>query len=95
MLDGGTWTGKRLMSVKFASAALARQMKLGGMDYGYGWWRKSYTVQGVNCPVFFAGGNGGQYIFGVPDLNLVIVKFGGAYSAEGTFVGQEDFLPTT
>jgi CubicO group peptidase (beta-lactamase class C family) len=93
MLDGGTWNGQRLLAPEFVAAALAPQQELGGMHYGYGWWRKTYTVDGVDYPVFFAGGNGGQYIIGVPDLELLIVMFGGAYSTAGTFAGREDFLP--
>lgn len=93
MLNGGTWNGERLIAQGFAEAALAPQQALGGMQYGYGWWRKTYTVDGVDYPVFFAGGNGGQYIIGVPDLELLVVMYGGAYSTAGTFAGREDFLP--
>jgi len=93
MMDGGVWNGRRLMSREFTEAALAPQTELGGMQYGYGWWQKTYTVDGVALTVFFAGGNGGQYIIGVPDLDLLIVMYGGAYSTAGTFAGREDFLP--
>jgi CubicO group peptidase (beta-lactamase class C family) len=44
-----------------------------GHDYGYGWWRRSAVgARGVYA-VNFAWGYGGQFIFVVPDLALVVV----------------------
>ncbi|HVE77831.1 MAG TPA: serine hydrolase [Gemmatimonadaceae bacterium] len=45
-----------------------------GYEYGYGWWiRDAAGEAGRRYPVYFAWGYGGQYIFVVPDLSLVVV----------------------
>jgi CubicO group peptidase (beta-lactamase class C family) len=40
-----------------------------GNAYGYGWWMRD----AAGHPVYFAWGYGGQFIFVVPDLDLVVV----------------------
>ena len=40
-----------------------------GNAYGYGWWMRD----AAGHPVYFAWGYGGQFIFVVPDLELVVV----------------------
>ena len=41
----------------------------GSADYGYQWWVRTFGDQ--NYPAYFAQGHFGQYIFVVPDLDLV------------------------
>ena len=48
-----------------------------GHRYGYGWWIK----EAGGFPVYFAWGYGGQYIFIVPDLELVAVTTSDAATA--------------
>jgi CubicO group peptidase (beta-lactamase class C family) len=44
-----------------------------GHDYGYGWWiRSAWTPNGRHA-VYYAWGYGGQFIFVVPSLELVVV----------------------
>ena len=44
-----------------------------GHDYGYGWWiRSAWTAHGRHA-VYYAWGYGGQFIFVVPDAELVVV----------------------
>jgi CubicO group peptidase (beta-lactamase class C family) len=44
-----------------------------GQDYGYGWWiRTAWGPRGRHA-VYYAWGYGGQFIFVVPDLELVVV----------------------
>jgi len=40
----------------------------------------SYTHGGRNIKAYYAGGNGGQYVIVIPDLDLNIVIFGGNYN---------------
>ena len=37
--------------------------------YGYGWWIGAMA----DLPVYFAWGSGGQYIFAIPAVDLVVV----------------------
>ena len=44
-----------------------------GHEYGYGWWiRNAWSPNGQH-PVYYAWGYGGQFIFVVPSLELVVV----------------------
>ncbi len=47
--------------------------------YGYGWWSRDFA----GYEAFFAWGYGGQYIFVVPELDLVVV------TTSSTAVGEE------
>ena len=47
--------------------------------YGYLWWHKTYTVNGRKIKSIEARGNGGQYIFVVPELDIVSVITAGNY----------------
>jgi CubicO group peptidase (beta-lactamase class C family) len=44
-----------------------------GHEYGYGWWVRSAWSQNGRHSVYYAWGYGGQFIFVVPSLELVVV----------------------
>jgi CubicO group peptidase (beta-lactamase class C family) len=44
-----------------------------GEAYGYGWWIRSAPGRRDVHPVYFAWGYGGQFVFVVPSLSLVVV----------------------
>jgi hypothetical protein len=52
------------------------------------WPYKDRTVR-----AFFAGGNGGQVVIVVPDLDLVVTFYGGNYSDKALFIPQRVFVP--
>ena len=71
-LDGGEWQGERIVSSDWIDESVrAHSAGYGDLngDYGYQWWSREY--QGYE--VYYAYGYGGQYIFVVPELNLVNV----------------------
>ena len=47
--------------------------------YGYMWYAKTYAVNGSDVRVHFASGNGGNKIYVVPRLGLVVVVTSSAY----------------
>ena len=49
-----------------------------GVPYGFQWW----ITDATGYPAFFALGFGGQYVYVVPDLELVVVVAAGF--ADGT-----------
>jgi CubicO group peptidase (beta-lactamase class C family) len=49
-----------------------------GQQYGYGWWMRDFG----DHRAYFAWGFGGQYIFVVPDLDLVVVTTSSSTVAE-------------
>jgi CubicO group peptidase (beta-lactamase class C family) len=73
-LRNGEWNGEQIIDPEFATAATTWQSagdSTGGWaGYGYQWW---ITATGAGYPAFFALGYGGQHIFVVPALDLVVV----------------------
>jgi hypothetical protein len=47
------------------------------MDYGYLWWTLNFPYQGGTVRAFYAFGAGMQYLFVVPDLQLVCLLTAG------------------
>jgi CubicO group peptidase (beta-lactamase class C family) len=71
-LQEGRWDGKRLLSANYIAEATSPQSAgdpTGGTPYGYHWWVTGATGHDA----FFALGFGGQYIYVVPDLDLIVV----------------------
>lgn len=74
----GLWQGRRLVSQAFLRDATRRHVATdvpvrGRPDlwgYGYLWWLAS--TPGDDLPAWYAAGYGGQFIYVVPDLQLVI-----------------------
>lgn len=93
MLDGGTWRGRRIVSEQWAKRATSPLVSLGGIKYGYLWWVMEYPYQGRTVQAFFAGGNGGQVVMGIPQLDLVVTFYGGNYSDAVMFQSQRRLIP--
>lgn len=71
-LNNGNWNGEQIISEQWVkdSTTLQFDRSSGSADYGYQWWVRTF---GENAyPAYFAQGHYGQYIFVVPDLNLVV-----------------------
>lgn len=70
MMNVGTYDGRQLISRNWIleSVQVYTKSNFNPYDYGYMWWRK----QVEDYEVFFAWGNGGQYIIILPELEAVI-----------------------
>ncbi len=80
-LKKGCWFGKQAVSSSWVKQSARRHVKSGNfMQYGYLWWRGQRTVNGINVETYYAAGNGGQYIFIFPSLDMVTVFTGGNYN---------------
>jgi CubicO group peptidase (beta-lactamase class C family) len=80
-VDGGRWQGKQLLSARYVAEATAAHAGLSEPDdYGLGFWRTSFRVGQVDYPAFYASGNGGQLIIGLPSLRAVVVFTSGNYA---------------
>lgn len=66
----GTVDGRRVLPADWVRTTLMPRTRSpwSGFRYGYGWWLKE--ARGYR--VFFAWGYGGQYVFVVPQLSLVV-----------------------
>jgi CubicO group peptidase (beta-lactamase class C family) len=83
-LNGGVWNGKRVIGKDWVERSTTRQSTFGQTlgadhDYGYGWHLYHFDVGGHTYRAYAAGGNGGQIVMNIPDLDLVVGFTGGAY----------------
>lgn len=83
-LDGGQWQGRKILSEAWVVESFGKYGRLepldrNGNEYGYLWWHESYDVNGQAIDSIDARGNGGQYIFIVPELDVVAVITSGNY----------------
>lgn len=70
-LDGGVYQGKQIVPAAWVRESVRPRTSSpwNGHGYGLGWWSKDSGGQRV----YFAWGYGGQYVFVVPELELVAV----------------------
>ena len=71
VLRNGIWDGRRIVSEDWLRKSTRLRIRTGSDlgDYGYWWWK--YTIDGYQ--VTLASGYGGQNIFLVPELDLLMV----------------------
>ncbi len=107
-LDGGAWNGRRILTPEWTRCATSdlvemkqtlafnwktNKIEMGTRKYGYLWWIEDYPYKGRTIRAFFAGGNGGQIVMGIPELDLVIAFYGGNYADRATFTSQWNYVP--
>lgn len=72
--NGGTWQQERLWSEAFIKTATSDIYTNPARNtYGYFWWGGSMEVTGRHHHVISARGAGGQFIFIVPTMDLIVV----------------------
>lgn len=71
-LNEGVWEGEQIISQVWIeqSTSVQYDRPSGSADYGYQWWVRTFGNNGYDA--FFAQGHAGQYIFVVPEVELVI-----------------------
>jgi CubicO group peptidase (beta-lactamase class C family) len=95
----GSWNGRQVISADWVARSTKQWSTVGDQRYGYFWWH-----QWVNAPapggmrhvdMVVATGNGGQKIYLVPSLDLVVVLTGGNYNAQSpaTAIMARELLP--
>ena len=80
MLNGGTWNGKRILDAKFARDASAPLFHLRNIYYGYYWWVEDYPYKDRTVRAYSARGAGGNLVYVVPELDLIMTTMAGNYS---------------
>jgi CubicO group peptidase (beta-lactamase class C family) len=82
-LNKGKWKTKRILSKKWVKNSFKNYLNLENAPekngYGYLWWHKTYQVNGESLESIEARGSGGQYIFVIPSLKIVVVVTSGNY----------------
>jgi CubicO group peptidase (beta-lactamase class C family) len=84
-LSGGVWNGRRVVSKEWVERSVAHHSMFEPTfgvehEYGYGWHIRNLKVGDRTFRDYGAGGNGGQLVIVVPELDLVVGITGGSYS---------------
>jgi CubicO group peptidase (beta-lactamase class C family) len=96
-LQGGAWKGERIVSEGWVTESARESIRvppssspIAGLIHGYGyqWWRGTFS--NGDTETYFAAGWGGQFIFVLPDLDMVVVLTGGQF--EGDYQGFHDLI---
>ena len=88
-LNRGVWDGRQIIPAAWVNASTMDHISTGrqayaGGKYGYQWW-----LGWIQSPGFYAAsGYGGQYIFVIPEKNLVVV-----FTGELSTPNYDDVLP--
>ena len=80
-LNGGVWNGARVVPADWVTRSRERVTPLGNDFYGTLWWKRSFAHGGGTVECFFTSGNGGNFIFVFPALDLVAVFTGSNYNS--------------
>jgi CubicO group peptidase (beta-lactamase class C family) len=100
-LNGGLWNGRRVVSKEWTIESTARHSTFAPNlkdepqhDYGYGWHERNFIKVGDRVfRDYLAGGNGGQLIIVIPDLDMVVSINGGSYGDFRWYRWELDLLP--
>jgi len=77
-LHGGSWQGRQIVPAEWVRTAVTSHVSVSeSQGYGYQWWIESKGG-------FAAQGFGGQTLWVMPDLQLIVVTTAGAPGEEGT-----------
>jgi CubicO group peptidase (beta-lactamase class C family) len=85
VLDHGVWERRKIVSASWIKNMAARHSPPGwkftpaGVSYGYLWWRRQWRIGHHNVDSVDGLGWGGQRLFVVPKLDLVVVVTAGVY----------------
>jgi len=88
VLNEGVWKGKQIISKQWLTDSLTRHIdsqvtifRKDGNSFGYGyqWWLGETVTGDRKIPWTLALGNGGQLIFVIPSLDMVVVTTAGGY----------------
>jgi CubicO group peptidase (beta-lactamase class C family) len=97
ILSDGVVNGQRLVSHDWIARSLASQVAIADSDpyadfYGYMWYTKAEPINGRNIEVHFASGKGGNKIYVVPSLHIVVAITSSAYNANYGQRRSQDML---
>ena len=92
VLVGGEWHGKRIMSRAWLDASFKPVIDVNanlGVRYGRLWYLGKATTSALpGAHRWMAGfGNGGQRLYLMPDTDLAVVMFFGAYNRPDQSIG--------
>lgn len=92
MMNDGQWEGQQIVSKEWVEQSLKPTVKLNETrGYGYQWWVPRHDDGEMK--IFAGNGYGGQFLFGVPEEDLIVVFNGWQHHgrpAKSTYRALED-----
>jgi CubicO group peptidase (beta-lactamase class C family) len=80
VLDQGRWNGQQIVPARWIEESFRPRVPTGGtLQYGYQWWIGEARNRAGTFKWIAAMGNGGQRLFLVPELDVVVVITAGQY----------------
>ncbi len=97
MLADGIVRGRRILTHDWIAQSLASQVAIADVDpyadfYGYMWYTKTEAVGDRKFKVHFASGNGGNKIYLIPSLHMVVAITSSAYNQKYGQRRSQDIL---
>jgi CubicO group peptidase (beta-lactamase class C family) len=88
VLNKGRWGKTQIVPEAWIDMSMTPKFVTGvsNFNYGHQWWAGSVEWQGKTIAWHAGFGNGGQRLFIVPDLDLVVVTTAGAYDEDATAI---------
>ena len=89
----GAWEGRQLFSKRWIETMTKVHTPIPErrQKYGYLWWYDEGSVGGVDITLHYAHGNGGNFIFIVPELGVVAAFTGTNYGKPSQFTALQIF----
>lgn len=92
MMNDGQWEGQQIVSKEWVAQSLKPSVTFDeSRGYGYQWWVPRH--ENGEMKIFAGNGYGGQFLFGVPEKDLIVVFNGWQHHsrpAKSTFRALED-----
>ena len=84
-LDNGSWNGQQLISADWIADTVVRRVDISSWAtyseaYGFQWWLDDFSYKGQPLETWVTSGYGGQYLFVIPSLELVVAFTGHNYT---------------
>jgi len=79
-LNKGKWKGQQILSSLWIEETREKHFTWRNGHYGYLWWVGTLEYEKRELETYYAAGNGGQFIFVIPEVNMVAVFTGGNYN---------------
>lgn len=93
VLQHGQWNGRQLVPAEWIAESTRPHIDTGmGLQYGYQWWLGKGTAGGAEQAWVGGIGNGGQRLWIVPGLDMVIVTTAGDYNQRAIWKQAENLL---
>jgi CubicO group peptidase (beta-lactamase class C family) len=83
VLDHGQWRGRQIVSAAWIKDMTAPHVTQREGAYGYYWWLETTTIAGRQIDLVEALGWGGQNLYVVPSLDLIVAVTAGVYDYNG------------